>query len=579
MKRRGGYKLKLVEIIIENFRGIESLKLPFDDLTVIIGENSTGKTTVLEAIRIALTHRFGNQGCPFSGYDFHLANANATPQEAAPIKIVLHFAETEPNEWADTIYQKMDKVFQPDDSGVSHIYYQVKCDFNNTTSTYDTEYNFLNLNGDVLGNTGYTPRTNLFKLVPLFFLSAIRDATQEFSQRGQFWGSFLKAALLNEAQREKIEEMLSQINTEILEANEGLKEVTQKISDAKKLVPLDPDNPVVLEALPTRVFDMVGKVQVNLKTALGAKLPLHRHGEGTKNLAVLMLFQAFAAVNLIEEYSQDANPILAFEEPEAHLHPSAVRSLGKLLEGMEGQIIISSHSGDLVSRIPATSIRRLYKIQGETKIGRLTTNDLTEDEKRKLDYHIMAAKGSYLFAKCWLLVEGQSEYWVFLKVTEILGHEMDEKNFAIVDVSQSGGPRPFIKMANALGIEWFVVADGDRAGDGYINAAKHFLEPSELEAQRMHQFRCKDLEHFFWDSGFEDVYKKAIDPQELLDIEATHTVDPALLIEKVIKSAVNKRSKPGLAMDLALELEKRGPADVPQEIKDIIKRVTQLIGG
>ena len=86
--------MKLVDVKIENFRGIRSLHLPLDQLTVLIGENNTGKSTVLEAIKLVLTRSFGfRRGGQFSEYDFHLENADATPQSAPTIKIVLHFAE------------------------------------------------------------------------------------------------------------------------------------------------------------------------------------------------------------------------------------------------------------------------------------------------------------------------------------------------------------------------------------------------------------------------------------------------------------------------------------------------------
>ena len=86
--------MKLAEITIENFRGIRSLHLPLDGLTVLIGENNTGKSTVLEAIRLVLTRGFGvRRDGRFTEYDFHLKDASATPQTADPILITLHFAE------------------------------------------------------------------------------------------------------------------------------------------------------------------------------------------------------------------------------------------------------------------------------------------------------------------------------------------------------------------------------------------------------------------------------------------------------------------------------------------------------
>jgi putative ATP-dependent endonuclease of OLD family len=46
--------MKLYKIEIQNFRGIKSLDLTIDDMTVLIGENNTCKTSILEALRLAL---------------------------------------------------------------------------------------------------------------------------------------------------------------------------------------------------------------------------------------------------------------------------------------------------------------------------------------------------------------------------------------------------------------------------------------------------------------------------------------------------------------------------------------------
>ncbi len=62
--------MKLIELKIRNFRDIQSLDLALDVLAVLIGENNTGKSTVLEAIRLVLTRGFGvRRGGQFSEYD------------------------------------------------------------------------------------------------------------------------------------------------------------------------------------------------------------------------------------------------------------------------------------------------------------------------------------------------------------------------------------------------------------------------------------------------------------------------------------------------------------------------------
>ncbi|MFN5767688.1 MAG: ATP-dependent nuclease, partial [Pseudanabaena sp.] len=372
--------------------------------------NNVGKSTVIEALKLVLTRGFGSiRGKQFSEYDFHLNDTNATPKTAESIRIVLHFAEEQQDEWPVTITQQMNEVIQLDSTtGLNHIWLQAKGAFNSESRSFETKLSFLNSNMTDLNSRNSTYLNLLQGFVPLFFLSALRDASQEFGQRGQFWSGFLKSINLPDASRQEIEQKLEEINTSVIGANEGLNEVIQKIAEAKRLVPLDSTDPVILETIPTRIFDMVGNIQVYLRSTFGVKLPLNKHGEGTQSLAVLMLFQAFAAANLTEAYSPESAPILALEEPEAHLHPSAIRSLGAFLESLVGQVIVSSHSGDLLSRVPITSIRRLYKKNGQTVVGQIQTNALTSEEERHFDYHVRITKGSHLFARCWLLVEGQS---------------------------------------------------------------------------------------------------------------------------------------------------------------------------
>ena len=46
--------MQISRVKIENFRGIKSADLLFDGNTVLIGDNNVGKTSILEAIDLAL---------------------------------------------------------------------------------------------------------------------------------------------------------------------------------------------------------------------------------------------------------------------------------------------------------------------------------------------------------------------------------------------------------------------------------------------------------------------------------------------------------------------------------------------
>ena len=425
------------------------------------------------------------------------------------------------------------------------------------------------------------PINLISRFVPLFFLSALRDASQEFGQRGQFWSGFLKSIQLPDDQREKIEKMLREVNTSVIGANAGLTEVIKKIADAGRLVPLDSAEPVVLEAIPTRVFDMMGKIQVHLKSCYGAKLPLHRHGEGTQSLAVLMLFQAFAAANLAEAYAPESIPILALEEPEAHLHPSAIRSLGSFLETMTGQILVSSHSGDLVSRVPVMALRRLYKHNGETKIGRVESGVFTDRELQAIDYSIRFARGHYLFSRCWLLVEGESDFHLMPLLFELMGLSQDQVSFSVLEISQViDKGEPLIKFAKALGIQWFLMADGDHAGNDYVNRANNHLAKGEKLADRARTLTHADIEHEFWHNGYDDFIENMVTNARKGQIATEAAGDDVKKTKLLIKAAIKQSGgKPAFAQALVNKVRQRGVGSIPQTIQDIIARVVQLAGG
>lgn len=574
--------MKLAEINIENFRGIRSMHLPLDRLTVLIGENNTGKSTVLEAIRLVLTRGVSSRRAgQFSEYDFHLVDGHATPQMARPIKIILHFAEEQENEWPDAIIQQMNEVVQLSTDGLNHIWLQAEGVFNPDSASFETKWAFLNSSGAELILKNSTPLNLISRFVPLFFLSALRGASQEFGQRGQFWSGFLKSIQLPEDKREKLEKMLQEVNTSVIGANTGLAEVTKKIADARRLVPLDSNDPVVLEAIPTRVFDMVGKIQVHLKSTSGAKLPLHRHGEGTQNLSVLMLFQAFAAVNLTEAYAPESTPVLALEEPEAHLHPCAIRSLGSFLESMAGQLIVTSHSGDLVSRIPVKAIRRLYKANGETRVGRVEDNHLTPREIQAINYNICLTRGYYLFSRCWLMVEGESDFHLMPLLFEAMGHSQDQVCLSVLEISQViDKGEPFIKFAKALGVQWFLMADGDPAGNDYINRARSHLENSENIADRARKLTYSDIEHELWHNGYNNFITNMVSTKCQNEIDTEVAGDAVKKAKFLIKAAIKQAGgKPAFAQALATEIQQRGVATIPQTIKDIITHVVHLAEG
>lgn len=75
--------MKIYSVTIDNFRGIRSAKLILPDHTVLIGDNNTGKSSVLEAIDLVLGPDRLSRRPPVDEHDFYQGNYLAVPEEGA----------------------------------------------------------------------------------------------------------------------------------------------------------------------------------------------------------------------------------------------------------------------------------------------------------------------------------------------------------------------------------------------------------------------------------------------------------------------------------------------------------------
>jgi len=568
----------LKKLKIENFRGIHSLSLELDRTTVLIGENNAGKTSVLDCLYLCLGRGATRRAIPFSEYDYHLAEKDSDPTKSSPVSVHLEFREENEDEWPESIAQALPEVVQTATDGKSEIRLRFQCGFDAKTKDYSYEWNFLDLNDKPLKASTRRYLSELQQFVPIFLLSAIRDASQQFQSRSPFWSSFIRNLQLDAEKQAEIEKQIGEINKAVIDSHKPFEEVKIRLSQAASLVPLHSADCVSVEAVPARAFDMLARTQVKLAAPSGAKLPIGQHGAGTQSLAVVFLFEAFLNAKLAEAYDKDSEPLLALEEPESHLHPSAIRALWSSLEGLKGQKLIATHSGDLMSAVPLKSIRRLAKKKGTVRCYSVPAGMLTPEEERTVSYTIRSQRGSLLFARCWLLVEGQSEYWFLPEAARKEGIDFEREGIACIEFAQVKGKlSPLAKLANALGIEWHLLADGDVAGTKYVGDAKALLAGA-AEADRITQIAEIDLEHALWTHGYSGEYEKAAGPNQRRSIVKTKQGDAGYPTQ-VIEAAIATSSKPELALALAAAVLPAGSKANPPKITQALQACKKLARG
>lgn len=559
--------MKIRKVGIKNFRGIGELEIELDDTTVIFGSNNTGKSTVLAAIHVVLSRAAGRKSGIFNEYDYHL-DGEGVPTDAPPIEISLTFAESEPDEWPDAKVQQLDKVVGIGADGLQVVTLRVTGKYDDALGMFVSNFDFLDPAGNTFPPNGNAVR-RLQQIIPAFYLAALRDAGKEFRAGAPFWGPFVKALKIDPEVRKAIEDQIAALNQQVLDAHEGFKTVKESLSKSAKLVPLGGgEAPVSIEALPNRVFDILAKTQVMLSGVSGAALPLSQHGEGTQSLAVMCLFDAFLDAQLIGEFGEGAVPILTLEEPEAHLHPAAARAAGRMLADFSGQKIVTTHSGDLLASVSLTSLRRLRRMGGEVQVFQVEEAVFSPEELRRLDHHVRRHRGGFLFAKVWVLVEGESDETVVQEAARIMGHDLFANGVCCLkftELTVSG----FIKLAEQFGIHWIVMADGDAQGDKYIDSAKALLA-GRAEADHIAQVPAYDLETYLCMQGYGHIYEATISAQKLLDYPHVHAHGTNEYWEHVVNKLQPKSGKPTRVIPVTEAIEANGVANMPPYLKSLV---------
>jgi putative ATP-dependent endonuclease of OLD family len=100
----------LRQVTVENFRGIEKVTVDLDETTVLIGENNSGKTSFIDALRLALDKGLARRGNPFDDYDHRLVSKDSQPGDAGKLSVTLVFSEEKPDEWHEEVVQSLGDV-------------------------------------------------------------------------------------------------------------------------------------------------------------------------------------------------------------------------------------------------------------------------------------------------------------------------------------------------------------------------------------------------------------------------------------------------------------------------------------
>ncbi len=385
--------MRLVKIKVHNFRAYtDEVEIPIEDLTVIIGQNDAGKSSILDALNIFFNEP---KGLPDVD-DFNVVSSSDTLSitcafDDLPDNVVID--EATPTTLADEFMLNCDglleikKVYPK--SGKTKVFAVARHPHNNTCSDLlsltnaklkdaakrlsvnltdvDQRVNTqlrraiwtactdLQLGGSEIELAKESAKAVWEKLksqMPVYALfKSDRPSTDQDAEAQDPMKVAIKEAIA--AQEKELEEVRIKVENQVQDiANKTVEKIMEMAPDlAKELNP--------------RVETKKWETLFNVSLTGDEDIPINKRGSGTRRLVLLNFFRAKAEQ---DSGSKGTGIIYAIEEPETSQHPNNQKMLVEAFEELvaEGtcQVLLTTHTPVLARRFSRERLRIVAKNNG-----------------------------------------------------------------------------------------------------------------------------------------------------------------------------------------------------------------------
>lgn len=184
------------------------------------------------------------------------------------------------------------------------------------------------------------------------------------------------------------------------------------------------------------------KLIVEYTTGIQMKIPATHNGLGYNNLIFMSLLLAKMQVNSDGDYMGSNSkifPVLAIEEPEAHLHPAMQYKFLKFLkqnktQNKARQIFITTHSTHITSAVSLDDLICLHNENGVTTVGYPGKVFPDDKSKKYVQRFLDATKSDMLFAQKVILVEGIAEQLLMSVFAQYENKSLEDNHVAVISV-------------------------------------------------------------------------------------------------------------------------------------------------
>jgi putative ATP-dependent endonuclease of OLD family len=516
-------------IRVAGFRGIKEIEVSLPRITLLIGMNNSGKTSLLKALNLAL----GDYSRHLSEEDFYISNDRTpAPEILVDIKILPVDDHGERTDKFNEAWQEefQDRI-QSEANSHQYVGLRTRSKRDEIKGGFKTSYSVLRKWTDInnwLTENVEAPKT-FARLTSILFIpiDAQRDIHQEIREKSSLVGKVLSSVKYDETEVSALEQLIKEVNDlAITKSSElsSLKTNLNKLSNSFEI-----SGRAEITPFPRKIRDLSKYFSAHFGESEHSTFSMEYHGMGTRSWASILIVKAFTELQdkKYQEAEKPFFPILAAEEPEAHLHPNAQKTLYRQLEESKGQIIISTHSPYVAATADPIELRYLKKINDKISVRYLSLkpNNLDDKESRKFDEEcrklrreVIHSRGEILFSKAIILCEGETEEQALpLLFEKYFEKEAFAMGVNFIGVGGSGEKYlPFLTFGRDFDIPVFIFSDGEPTIVQKLTESYKRIH-GEIDIKDCPNITIldgDDIEGYLLSSGFQSVIESVICQQE-----------------------------------------------------------------
>lgn len=505
--------MQISRVVIRNFRSFADLDTNIaPGSTCVIGENNSGKTNFLHAIRLCIDAGLSSTYRSLAPNDIHSAVDIAHPEQVLIGLEITDFAGKTNEEalvgaWqhkpglARLIYRYRPKLSVREDLEVGEIEAGelTREDYHwEITGGGDPAHDLADIpwHQDV----GSSIRFSDLQSFLVVFLPALRDVESDLRQfRSSPLARLIDAMEIEPDEQEELLDALRKANEEIATA-ETIDEIAKAIDASFKKVTGPAFSMDVALGLAEPSFQaIVRALRILLTNAAMQDFDPSSNGLGLNNILYVSILIEYFHKRVAQQKS--AGQIILFEEPEAHLHPQLQLTLFKALSALPFQSFLTTHSTHITANAPLDSYIVLSQTGGPAIASSIPAEDagLKQAEIDDLERYLDATRSNLLFARKVILVEGPAELFL---IPALLKHvkdiDLDRDGISVIPIyGVHFDVYAKLFSEHALPKKCAIITDGDLKpsdADPELEGEDDLPPPPDLEAfqnEFVRVFACK----------------------------------------------------------------------------------------